>query len=103
MTNPIMSINEEFKKKHEAMRKSLDAISKASGSKAASAAASDYDESKQAICAACHDIFDESMEMYEDGSLSFEEMTADLMKALKEVPKHMDAQAADIGTISEEN
>jgi hypothetical protein len=74
-----------YQKRMKAMQAALEKISEKTNSKAAKAAVVERTGERKLVCDVVHELVDESLEMYENGEMDFEEMVKDLVKALESI------------------
>ncbi len=82
---------EDYKKQQEAVKRGMSSAAKSSNTKILQNAKKELDtESKketQYYCRVARMVFDEGIEMYEEGDMTFDEFVEDVSKSLKALSK----------------
>lgn len=83
----MLTSDEDWKKQEEAMKKSLKKAAVKSGSEILKKVSKKEEENKEVRmkCRMARRVFDEGIEMFESGDMSFENMVEDLYESLKAI------------------
>ena len=76
---------EDYEKQKKALKKAMKDVAKKSRTKVAESLSTEAERKGSLKCKLAYKVFDEALEMYEDGTLEWDEMIEDISSTLKAV------------------
>jgi hypothetical protein len=76
-------VEDDYKKQQEALKEALAKVAKKAKTKVATSIATEMELKDSMKCKMAYKVFDEAIDMYEDGTLTWDEMVEDITKTLK--------------------